>query len=101
MSNRSNLKRQPVKRHQRTAIRLAGVLLLGFVEVSHAQSGATAVRDLPFSANEWVTKTSIAGNGLVSVTTQQIEIARTSDGTVRREIHDTSAGPDRVVGRPI
>lgn len=101
MSNQSNLKVYPVKRHQRMAICLAGVLLLGLTEVSYAQSGATAVRDLPFSANEWITKTSTAADGTVNVTTQQIAIARASDGTVRREIHEASAGPDRVVGRPI
>lgn len=101
MINRSNLKRHPVKRHHRTAICLVGVILLGLSEVSYAQSGATAIRDLPFSANEWITKTSTAPDGTVNVTTQQIAIARASDGTVRREMHDASAGSDHVIGRSI
>ncbi|RZU29010.1 hypothetical protein [Edaphobacter modestus] len=90
-----------MKQHRRTAIYLAGILFLGLSEASYAQSGGTTVRDLPFSANEWITKTSTAADGTVNVTTQQIVVARSSDGTVRREIHEASSGPNRVIGRPI
>lgn len=79
----------------------AFLLVFGFSGVSYTQSGMTAIRDIPFSANEWITRTSPASDGALTVTTQQIAIARASDGTVRREIHEASAGTDRVVGRPI
>jgi hypothetical protein len=90
-----------VKRNQQTALYLACMFLLGTLVAMGAQPVTTTVRDLPFTANEWVTRTSTAPDGTSSVTTQQIGIARDLDGTVRREIHESSPGSDRVVGRPI
>jgi hypothetical protein len=101
MKNLWNGKEMRVKPRQRTFIYLVALLFAGSSRVSYSQSGATAVRDLPFSANEWITKTSTASDGTVKVTTQQIVIARASDGTIRREIHEVSPGSDRVVDGPI
>lgn len=89
-----------MKRYQVAAIYLVG-LFFSLSGISLAQSGTVTVRDLPFFANEWVTKTSTAADGTVRSTTQQIAFARSSDGTVRREIHEASPGLDHVIGRPI
>jgi hypothetical protein len=77
------------------------LIVLGLSDASHAQSGTTTIKNVPFSANEWITKTSPGATGTPNVTTQQIAIARTSDGVVRREIHEASAGTVRVTGTPI
>lgn len=101
MKNRWNWKENRVKQRRRTFIYLVILLFADSSGVSYSQAGVTDVRDLPFSANEWITKTSTAADGTVNVTTQQVAIARASDGTVRREIHEAAAGSDRVIGRPI
>jgi hypothetical protein len=80
---------------------LVMLLPMSHSEGSYAQSGMAAVLNRPFFANEWVTKTTAAPDGSISVTTQQIAIARASDGTVRREIHEASPGSSRVLGNPI
>lgn len=90
-----------MKRYPRTTLVLISLFILSLSAESLGQSGARAVQNLPFSANEWVTKTSIAMDGAIQVMTQQIVLARSSDGTVRREVHEPSVGLNRVVGTPI
>jgi hypothetical protein len=103
MNKRSDPKRQSMTWYQgmSTYFAVAFLLVFGRLNVSYAQTITTTIRGLPFSANEWVTRTSPAVGGTFVVTTQQIAIARASDGTIRREIHEASAGTDRVVGRSI
>jgi hypothetical protein len=95
------LERELMKSHQHMIVRFGIVVLLNFAPWGAAQSTSTIIQDVPFSANEWITRTAIESGGGVSVTTQQIAIARASDGTERREIHEASAGTDRVVGTSI
>ena len=90
-----------MKRYPRTTFAFIFLFILNLSAESFAQSRTITVQNLPFSANEWVTKTSTAMDGTIQVTTQQIELARSSDGTVRREIHEPSIGPNRVVGTTV
>jgi hypothetical protein len=83
------------------AMCLAMLVPISLSEGSYAQSGMSVIQNPPFFANEWITKRTATPDGSVSVSTQQIAIARASDGTVRREIHEASPGSSRVSGRPI
>lgn len=101
MGNRTSRKEQSMSQRQRVSVYFAGVFLLALSEMNYAQSAAKSIQNLPFSANEWITKTFTASDGTINVTTQQITIARASDGVVRLEIHEVSPGTDRISGKPV
>jgi hypothetical protein len=90
----------PTPNVERRTLHLCVLIFLA-TGLGNAQSSGLTTRKLPFSATEWITRTSKAADGTASVTIQQVNIARASDGTVRREVHEPAPGPNRTTGRPI